>query len=81
MLIEGLLEHRSDEVRRDAFSFYIELADPPEVLGAARQAVRSADLPLTKAVELLSEAETLADLFRLAERAAVKELGTHSLSS
>jgi len=36
--------------------------------GAARQAVREADLPLTKAVSLLSEAETLADLFRLAER-------------
>jgi carboxyl-terminal processing protease len=36
--------------------------------GAARQAVMEADLPLTKAVGLLSEAETLADLFRLAER-------------
>lgn len=36
--------------------------------GAARQAVMEADLPLTKAVDLLSEAETLADLFRLAER-------------
>jgi carboxyl-terminal processing protease len=36
--------------------------------GAARQAVMGADLPLTKAVDLLSEAETLADLFRLAER-------------
>jgi carboxyl-terminal processing protease len=34
--------------------------------GVARQAVLSADLPLAKAVELLSEADTLADLFRLA---------------
>ncbi|HUP01755.1 MAG TPA: S41 family peptidase [Gemmatimonadota bacterium] len=36
--------------------------------GAARQAVMQADLPLAKAVELLTEADTLADLFRLAER-------------
>jgi carboxyl-terminal processing protease len=36
--------------------------------GAARQAVMEADLPLSKAVGLLSEAETLADLFRLAQR-------------
>ncbi len=36
--------------------------------GAARQAVMTADIPLTKAVTFLSEAETLADLFRLAER-------------
>ncbi len=36
--------------------------------GAARQAVMEADVPLTKAVSLLSEAETLADLFRLAAR-------------
>ncbi|HUF89574.1 MAG TPA: S41 family peptidase [Gemmatimonadota bacterium] len=36
--------------------------------GAARQAVLRADLPLAKAVDLLSEADTLADLFRLARR-------------
>jgi len=43
--------------------------------GAARQAVMNADLPLAKAVELLTEADTLADLFRLArrERAAMRE--------
>lgn len=34
--------------------------------GAARQAVMRADLPLSKAVALLTEADTLADLFRLA---------------
>lgn len=38
--------------------------------GVARQAVLEADLPLHKAVELLTEADTLADLFRLAERAS-----------
>jgi carboxyl-terminal processing protease len=37
--------------------------------GVARQAVMGADLPLAKAVELLNEADTLADLFRLADRA------------
>ncbi|MFN2384113.1 MAG: S41 family peptidase [Gemmatimonadota bacterium] len=36
--------------------------------GAARQAVMAADLPLSKAVELLTAADTLADLFRLAAR-------------
>ncbi len=36
--------------------------------GVARQAVMEADLPLAKAVDLLTEADTLADLFRLAER-------------
>jgi carboxyl-terminal processing protease len=36
--------------------------------GVARQAVMRADLPLAKAVDLLSEADTLADLFRLARR-------------
>lgn len=35
--------------------------------GDARQAVMRADLPLSKAVDLLTEADTLADLFRLAE--------------
>ena len=35
--------------------------------GTARQAVMRADLPLSRAVELLTEADTLADLFRLAE--------------
>lgn len=34
--------------------------------GIARQAVLRADLPLSKAVDLLLEADTLADLFRLA---------------
>ena len=37
--------------------------------GVARQAVMEADLPLATAVELLKEADTLADLFRLADRA------------
>jgi carboxyl-terminal processing protease len=37
--------------------------------GVARQAVMEADLPLARAVELLKEADTLADLFRLADRA------------
>ena len=37
--------------------------------GVARQAVMEADLPLATAVELLNEADTLADLFRLADRA------------
>jgi phage gp36-like protein len=37
--------------------------------GVARQAVMEADLPLATAVELLREADTLADLFRLADRA------------
>ena len=36
--------------------------------GAARQAVMSADLPLSKAVEMLAQVETLSDLFRLAQR-------------
>ncbi|MGH7559135.1 MAG: S41 family peptidase [Gemmatimonadota bacterium] len=36
--------------------------------GVARQAVMEADLPLAKAVDLLTEADTLADLFRMAER-------------
>lgn len=36
--------------------------------GAGRQAVMEVDLPLSRAVSLLSEAETLGDLFRLAER-------------
>jgi carboxyl-terminal processing protease len=36
--------------------------------GAARQAVLRADLALAKAVDLLTEADTLADLFRLADR-------------
>ncbi len=34
--------------------------------GAARQAVMRADLPLSKAVDLLTRADTLADLFRMA---------------
>lgn len=37
--------------------------------GVARQAVMEADLPLATAVDLLNEADTLADLFRLADRA------------
>lgn len=37
--------------------------------GVARQAVMEADLPLATAVNLLNEADTLADLFRLADRA------------
>ncbi|MCK5439448.1 MAG: S41 family peptidase [Gemmatimonadetes bacterium] len=36
--------------------------------GVARQAVLRADLALAKAVDLLAEADTLADLFRLADR-------------
>ncbi|CAN5303059.1 hypothetical protein BH18GEM1_BH18GEM1_14230 [soil metagenome] len=36
--------------------------------GVARQAIQEADLSLDKAVKLLTEADTLADLFRLAER-------------
>jgi carboxyl-terminal processing protease len=51
--------------------------------GVARQAVLSADLPLAKSVELLSEADTLADLFRLArlEREAAAERATQSTAS
>src|SRR5687767_12429462 len=51
--------------------------------GEARQAVLSADLPLTKAVELLSEADTLADLFRLArlEREAAADRAAQSTAS
>ena len=37
--------------------------------GVARQAVMEADLPLATAVSMLNEADTLADLFRLADRA------------
>lgn len=44
--------------------------------GAARQAVMEADLPLAKAVDLLTEADTLADLFRLAERERHAEAGS-----
>ncbi|MBW3661095.1 MAG: hypothetical protein KY397_05625 [Gemmatimonadetes bacterium] len=44
--------------------------------GTARQAVMRADLPLAKAVELLTRADTLADLFRMAreERQAALEV-------
>jgi hypothetical protein len=51
--------------------------------GVARQAVLSADLPLAKAVDLLSEADTLADLFRLArlEREAAAERAAQSTAS
>jgi carboxyl-terminal processing protease len=51
--------------------------------GEARQAVLSADLPLAKAVELLSEADTLADLFRLArlEREAAADRAAQSTAS
>ncbi|HUP18800.1 MAG TPA: S41 family peptidase [Gemmatimonadota bacterium] len=45
--------------------------------GVARQAVTRADLQLTKAMELLTEADTLADLFRLAReerQAALRDL-------
>jgi carboxyl-terminal processing protease len=51
--------------------------------GVARQAVLSADLPLAKAVDLLSEADTLADLFRLArlEREAAANRAAQSTAS
>ncbi|MGH7566805.1 MAG: S41 family peptidase [Gemmatimonadota bacterium] len=51
--------------------------------GVARQVVLSADLPLAKAVELLSEADTLADLFRLArlEREAAVDRASQSTAS
>ncbi|HYO47921.1 MAG TPA: S41 family peptidase [Gemmatimonadota bacterium] len=51
--------------------------------GVARQAVLSADLPLAKAVDLLSEADTLADLFRLArlEREAAGDRAARSTAS
>lgn len=51
--------------------------------GVARQAVLSADLPLAKAVDLLSEADTLADLFRLArlEREAAADRAAQSTAS
>ncbi len=51
--------------------------------GEARQAVLSADLPLAKAVDLLSEADTLADLFRLArlEREAAADRAAQSTAS
>ena len=51
--------------------------------GVARQAVLRADLPLAKAVELLSEADTLADLFRLArlEREAAADRAAQSTAS
>ncbi|MGH7587890.1 MAG: S41 family peptidase, partial [Gemmatimonadota bacterium] len=44
--------------------------------GVARQAVMEADLPLATAVELLREADTLADLFRLAERERHADAGS-----
>jgi carboxyl-terminal processing protease len=51
--------------------------------GVARQAVLRADLPLAKAVDLLSEADTLADLFRLArlERQAAMDRAAQSTVS
>lgn len=51
--------------------------------GVARQAVLSADLTLAKAVDLLSEADTLADLFRLArrEREAAADRAAQSTAS
>jgi carboxyl-terminal processing protease len=51
--------------------------------GVARQAVLRADLPLAKAVDLLSEADTLADLFRLArlEREAAADRAAQSTAS
>jgi carboxyl-terminal processing protease len=51
--------------------------------GVARQAVLRADLPLAKAVDLLSEADTLADLFRLArlERQAAIDRAAQSTAS
>jgi carboxyl-terminal processing protease len=51
--------------------------------GVARQAVLRADLPLAKAVELLSEADTLADLFRLArlERQAAADRAAQATAS
>jgi len=51
--------------------------------GVARQAVLRADLPLAKAVELLSEADTLADLFRLAriERQAAVDRAAQATAS
>ena len=51
--------------------------------GVARQAVLRADLPLAKAVDLLSEADTLADLFRLArlERQAAADRAAQATAS
>ncbi|HET9333917.1 MAG TPA: S41 family peptidase [Gemmatimonadota bacterium] len=51
--------------------------------GVARQAVLRADLPLAKAVDLLSEADTLADLFRLArlERQAAVDRAAQATAS
>lgn len=51
--------------------------------GVARQAVLRADLPLSKAVDLLSEADTLADLFRLArlERQAAVDRAAQSTAA
>jgi carboxyl-terminal processing protease len=58
------------EAERDYFSDYLRytIISHYHGEGIARQAVMEADLPLSKSVELLSEAETLADLFRLAQR-------------
>ena len=51
--------------------------------GVARQAVLRADLPLAKAVDLLLEADTLADLFRLArvERQAAIDRASQATAS
>jgi carboxyl-terminal processing protease len=57
-------------VERDYVSDYLKytLISHYHGEGAARQAVMRADVPLSKAVELLREADTLADLFRIADR-------------
>jgi hypothetical protein len=54
------------EYIRDSLQF--TLISQYHGVGAARQAVLRADRALAKAVDLLTEADTLADLFRLANR-------------
>lgn len=58
------------EVEIDYFRDYLRytLISQYHGEGAARQAVLRADRALAKAVDLLTEADTLADLFRLADR-------------
>lgn len=58
------------DVEADYFRDYLQytLVSQHHGEGAARQAVLRADRALAKAVDLLTEADTLADLFRIANR-------------
>lgn len=75
----------SFEAERDYIRDYLQytLISQYHGEGAARQAVMRADIPLSKAVELLRRADTLADLFRMAKeerRAALEALQAETAS-